>query len=118
MWCARRHEKRVSCLHAPVNKELFQSLSFDGFQKIFRFGFRHESNENAPPRFGGNGVPHFGFATAASRLFMLRSVGIVRMNLDGKLVVRENEFDKERKIARFGETCSAPLGRHLPPRFP
>src|SRR5260370_14977029 len=61
--------------------------------------------------FGGNSVPHFGFSMAAGCLLMHGSVGVVGMHLDGELVVRENKFDENRKIARLRETCSAPLGR-------
>ncbi len=100
MWCARRHEKRVSWLYAPVNKEIFQSLSFDGCQKIFRFNLRHESNEHMRSILGGNCVPHLSFATATSGLFMYGSVGIVGMDLDGQFVGGKNEFDKNRELRR------------------
>src|SRR5260370_2679062 len=70
MWCARWNEERVSWLYSPVNKEIFQSLSFDGCQKIFRFNLRHESNEHMRSWPGGNGMPHFCLAAPARGLVL------------------------------------------------
>ncbi len=100
MWCARWNEERVSWLYSPVNKEIFQSLSFDGCQKIFRFNLRHESNEHMRSWPGGNGMPHFCLAAPARGLFVAGGVGIVGMDLDGQFIGGKNEFDKNRELRR------------------
>ncbi len=99
MWCARRHEKRVSCLYAPVNKEMFQGLSFDAFQKMFRFCLRHESNKYLRSRLGRNGMPHFCFAATARGLFVTGGVSVIGMDLDRQFVVGKNEFARLRLAA-------------------
>ena len=93
MWCACGDKKRISRMHRIGNEEVFQSVSSKRLQKGFPGHARSQPNQNLCARFGMNRMPHFGFAAAACGLFVSGGVSIVRMNLDGKLVLGENELD-------------------------
>src|SRR4029077_12019670 len=43
-------------------------------------------------------------------------VGIVGVDLDGQLIVGENEFDENRKLCAGSQACSAPIRGHFMPR--
>src|SRR6266581_6138538 len=67
---ACRNKKSVSQLHAPMNEDSFQRLSFDSFHELFPVSLRHESDEDACTGLGGNDVPHFRFPAATGGSFM------------------------------------------------
>src|SRR5438105_6632427 len=93
------HEKCVAGLHAPVNKHFLELLTFDGVHKLVSVGFGNKSDEYMRLSFGRDCMPHFRFAAAAGGLFVSGSISIVRMNLDGKLVIWKDELDQDGKVA-------------------
>src|SRR5205807_10002107 len=87
------------------------------FHEFRPVGPWHEAKEDLRARFGGDGVPHFRLSAPTRSLLVGRSIIIVGMHLDGEFVIGENEFNKDGKIVWLFESCSAPLWRHLSPRF-
>ena len=64
-------------------------------------------------------MPHFRFACRTGG-FVLLGIGVIRMNLDGKLIGGEKKFHQKRKFARRALRCeigATPFGRHFLPRL-
>src|SRR5947207_217221 len=98
-------------------KEIFEGVVLQGFHKFLSSDAGPQSQKQGSAGLCGNRMPHLRLAAASGGSFMDGSVAIVGMDLDGELVCRENEFDEQRKIPRFGKVCTAPLDGHLAPGF-
>ncbi len=62
-------------------------------------------------------MPHFRFAYRIGG-FVLAGIGVIRMNLDGKLIGREKKFHQKREFAEWASRCeigAMPFGRHFLP---
>jgi len=101
--------------NAMVNKKLFDSVALDASAKIFSTDRSFEAQKNFRAGPIGNDVPHFGFATAARGLLVLRRVGVVRMNLDGKFILGKNELHEHGELGSRRKPSATPVGRHLMP---
>jgi hypothetical protein len=97
------------------HEKFFQRLRFECRKESLLIHAGLEADEHLGARFRRDRVPHFGFAASASGLFVHRGVGIVGMHLNGELILREDEFHQQWKIARLFELVAAPFRRHLSP---
>ena len=76
-------------------------MPVDRFEKSFTRYSGFQSNQQLRPRFGGHNVPHFGFSPAAGGLLEFTGVGIVGMDLDGKLFFGKRNFTSSGKSLKL-----------------
>src|SRR5579863_320534 len=93
-------------------KAIFSSAIGDGALKALASDARPQADKHLGMRSSADRIPHFRFSAAASSLLVPRGVFIVRMDLHGKLVFREDEFNQERKGRTTAQISSRPFDGH------
>src|ERR1700722_11573896 len=87
----------------------------DGAFEFFAGNVRSQANHDFGAGSRTDGVPHFGLAAAARCLFMASGVLVVRVNLHGELVFREDEFNEQREKCVPTGARASPLRGHSGP---
>jgi len=91
-------EKSIAGVDGVSLKETLEGMRSETFEEFFLVGAGFQADENLRAGFGGDGVPHFGFAAASGGFFVDGGVGVIGMDLDGEFVVGEDEFYEEGEV--------------------
>src|SRR5258707_5764262 len=98
-------------------ENILQPVLLHGRKELLLVRTWLQAQEEARARLRGNRVPHFCFSFAAGSLFVSRGIGVVRMHLDGELVLRKDKFHENRESLARGQPSTAPVHVHCAPRF-
>src|SRR5579885_2536559 len=111
------NEKGVTRADGMAFEEILKCVRRESFEKSLLADAGFQPDEHLRAGLGGDGVPHLRLACAACALFVSSGVGVIGMNLDRKLIHRENELEEKGKIAGSAEMAAAPIRRHFVPGF-
>src|SRR5579862_1101378 len=109
------YEKSVARMNVMRMEKFLKRMGGQTLQKSFLGDALFEPSQQFRARLRGDDVPHFGLAAAAGGFFVNGRVRVIGVDLDRKLVLREDKFCEKGKIPLSAQSRAAPISRHFVP---
>src|SRR5260370_21404507 len=112
-----RNEEGIFRRNGEARQELLDIGIRQCLTKLIQSDARLQSEAEFGTWAGSNCIPHFRFTYSSGGGFMLAGVLIIRVNLHGKLVLREDELYKQGNARASLQAVSLPFSRKPTPGF-